>query len=114
MAMKVVNRGVVIVKPKQPFLDWLGTLPDPTDITLNDLQEDCTAFLVSDSDAENYDRWLRRNHKTLFEEQLWSWWTDPTRWPAQRGLRVFRAWFSVEVHSVVVNLVPGGIIREAR
>ena len=110
--MKVVNRGVVIVKPKQPFLDWLGTLPDPNVLTLDQLQEDCTAFLISDADAENLDRWLRRNYPILFEEQLGGWWTDPTRWPAKRDLRTFRAWFAVEVHSVVVDLIPGDIIRE--
>lgn len=110
--MKVVNRGVVIVKPKQPFLEWLGTLPDPTDIPLADLQEDCTAFLISDTHAENFDRWLQRNYPALFEEQLGGWWTDPARWPAKRDLRTFRKWFTVEVHSVVVDLVPGGIIRE--
>ena len=111
--MKGINRGVVIVKPKQSFLDWLGTLPDPeTHLTLDDLREDNTAFLISDADAENFDCWLRRNFKTIFEEQLWGWWTDATHWPAKRDFRVFRAWFEVEVHSVIVDLDSGRLIHE--
>ncbi len=54
--MKVINRGVVIVQPKQPFLDGLGSLPDPADTTLEYLREDSTAFLVPGSNPEDFDR----------------------------------------------------------
>ena len=110
--MRVVNRAVVIVKPKQPFLDWLGSLPDPADISLDDLREDSTAFLISDSGAEHFDRWLRRNYQTIFQEQLWGWWTGEADWPAQRDLRTFRAWFDVEGHSLVIDLDARGITHE--
>ncbi|MFN8473890.1 MAG: hypothetical protein U0822_16995 [Anaerolineae bacterium] len=28
--MYLINRAVVIIKPRQPFLDWANSLPDPT------------------------------------------------------------------------------------
>jgi len=31
----MLNRCVVTVKTKQPFLDWLKSLPDPADETLD-------------------------------------------------------------------------------
>ena len=76
------------------------------------VRENSTAFLILDSDAENFDRWLRQNYQTIFEEQLWGWWTDVTHWPVKRDLRVFRAWFDVAVHSLVIDLGSGRIIHE--
>ena len=69
-----------------------------TNLTLDHLREDSTAFLILDVDAEDFDGWLRQNYQIIFEEQLWGWWTDATHWPVKRGLRVFRAWFDVAVH----------------
>ena len=111
--MKSVNRGVLVVKPTQLFLDWLGSLPDPPgDTSLDDLRQDSTAFLVSDASAEDIDPWLRRNYQLLFEAELGEWSTDPTHWPAARNYQLFRAWFDVEVSTVVVDLAPGRIIHE--
>jgi hypothetical protein len=47
--MDMINRGVAIIKPKQPFLAWLGGLPQPMDSSLNELRKDCTAILIPDS-----------------------------------------------------------------
>jgi hypothetical protein len=42
----MLNRSAVVVKPKQPFLDWLRTA-DPTSggITLGELEQDPTIYL---------------------------------------------------------------------
>lgn len=47
--MYEVNRSVLVIKPKQPFVDWLLSLPfrfDPEEVNLLNLREDCNALLV--------------------------------------------------------------------
>ena len=108
--MKVINRGVVIVKPKQPFLDWLGSLPDPADTTLEYLREDSTVFLIPGSNPEDFDHWLERNYSILFEQQLAGWWTGEADWPSMRDLHTFRAWFDVDIHTLAIDLGPERIM----
>jgi hypothetical protein len=111
--MRTINRGVIILRAKPPFLEWLRNLPDPAKtVTLEDLHQDTTAYLIADSEVEDFDRWLRRNYGIMFQEQLWGWWTDETHWPAKRDFRTFKARFDVEVHSMVFDLAITTIIHE--
>ena len=44
-----VNRGVIVVKPRQPYVDWANTCDDyPTKTTLEDPHRECTAYLLPD------------------------------------------------------------------
>jgi hypothetical protein len=40
----------------------------------------------------------------LFEFQLSAWTDDEASWPATRDLATFRAWFRIDIHSVVVDV----------
>ena len=86
--MKEINRSVLIVRAKEPFRRWLNSLPDPGDYTLEEINEDQSAFLLpeyeDDSRKENI---LMKYFKEIFEEQLNGWWTDPDAWPLQRDLK---------------------------
>ena len=44
--MSMINRCILIVKAKQPFLLWLQSLPDPANLTLQQINEDSTAYLL--------------------------------------------------------------------
>ena len=47
--MQNVNRTAVIIKPKQPFVDWLNSIPgESTDNTLESVSEENTTFLIPD------------------------------------------------------------------
>jgi len=47
--MKRINRGVVITKPQEPFLDWVNHEPTLTSpVTMEELEQDCTVILVPD------------------------------------------------------------------
>jgi hypothetical protein len=52
-AMDEINRSAVIVTPSQTFLDWLHRA-DPTsaELTLADLQEEPTIYLLPEYDTE--------------------------------------------------------------
>jgi hypothetical protein len=111
--MDMINRCILIVKAKQPFLLWLQSLPDPANFTLEQINRDNAAYLLPEYDDDNdRKKLLQRYSSLIFEEQLSSWWRDETDWPAQRDMRTFTQWFDVEFHSVVLDLVDRPLLRE--
>ena len=104
--MSEINRSLVILRPKQPFLDWCMAIDDDDkNLTLEELAEDSTAYLIpelwDDSDQQEL---LDSYYDVLFEEQLAGWWTDEADWPPKRDLKMFLAWFEVEFYSLVFDL----------
>ena len=104
--MSEINRSLVILKPKQPFLDWTRTLDDEDqDLSIEELHHDSIAYLIpelwQDFDQQEL---LESYYDVLFEEQLAGWWTDEADWPQKRDLKMFLAWFEVEFHSLVFDL----------
>lgn len=101
----MLNRSALIVRYKQPFVDWINAVdPSPSHIvTLADVEEERTIYLVEVEDQEELEGWLALNHRALFEEELFGWYTDPKLWPAERSLQLLQQWFSFEFHSVVID-----------
>jgi hypothetical protein len=44
--MKEIDRSILTIRAKEPFLDWLHSLPDPRPIryTLNEVNRDRSAY----------------------------------------------------------------------
>ncbi len=112
--MSHINRSVVVVKARQPFLDWTQSLPDPLEnLTLERLHDDCHAYLFPHWDAhEEREELLAEVYDFLFDQELFGWHRDARAFPRNRTLMGFREWFDVEFHSVVVDLVEGDIVKE--
>jgi hypothetical protein len=104
--MAEVNRSVLIVKPRQPFLDWARSLDEEDkDLKLENISSDSTAYLVpqiwDDAVAESIVEWC---YDILFELELGGWCVDPDTWPKTRDLPTFLEWFTVEYHSLALDL----------
>lgn len=99
----MINRAVLILRYKQPFVDWINAAdPNPThEITLADANEDSTAYLADVEDQDEFEKWFRRNAVILFEEELNSWYTDPDLWPQNRSAALFKKWCTFELHTLV-------------
>jgi hypothetical protein len=99
----MINRGSVIVRPKQPYLDWAAQLDDSGIVP--DPQDERTIYLIPeyDSDVEAMEI-LANCFDIIFEEELGGWHTDESAWPRKRTFALFREWFSFEFHSVVEDL----------
>jgi hypothetical protein len=98
------------LKPKQPFVDWLDGFPEGSEQheTKHTIGE-TDSFLVSVSNTdEGLEQYLRTNFRRLFEQVLYEWCTDPTRWPASRDYQTFCLWFECESHSLVLDAVEEG------
>jgi hypothetical protein len=103
-----VNRGIVILLPKQPVLDWIMRVdPNPPDITLVELRSEPDSFLISQRGIETEQdavRWVHRRWKMFFELFLFDWYTEESWWPQQRSLKMFKEWFDIQYSSLVWDL----------
>ncbi|MEX2488341.1 MAG: hypothetical protein WD356_02315 [Pseudomonadales bacterium] len=111
----MINRGAILLRYREPMVRWINEADpcnDAPGITRESLQQERTIYLVSDDDMDGeaaVARWIEANFDVLFESELEGWYTDPGLWPKKRTLELFREWFEVEYHSVVVDTVGGAI-----
>ena len=112
--MATLNRSAVVVKPKQPFLDWLHTA-DPTsrDLSLRDLTQEPTIYLLPECDTPaELDEALRERCEEIFIEQLAAWFNDEETWPQDLSFEAFRHCFDCQHHSMLVDLCHDPLILE--
>ena len=105
----MINRAAVILMPKEPFRAWI-THDDETGIAdsfFEGMQEEPTVYLLPEwEDDEEQGEVLAQCWPLLFESALSGWLVEPSMWPANRTLEMFREWFDVQVMPVVEDLVP--------
>ena len=109
-----VNRSAIVVKPKQPFLDWLhGADSTSSDLTLQDLVLEPAIYLIPECDTrEEVADVLHKLCQEIFVEQLADWFNDTTAWPPDRSFDVFCGWFDYQHHSMPIDLCDKPLIRE--
>ena len=112
--MNMLNRSAIVVKPKQPFLDWLhGADPTSMHLMLADLLREPTIYLIPECDTdEDVAEALRELCEEIFDEQLAGWYTDTSTWPRDRSYEVFCQWFDYQHHSMLVDLCDDPLIYD--
>jgi len=114
--MRVVNRTAVTVIGAKPFIDW--TLKTDADsnrgaVTVARAKTFGSAFLLPEFELEeDVQEWVEENASWLFEFQLSSWTEDESTWPAPRDLKLFRDWFRIDIHNIVVDVADDDIEGE--
>jgi hypothetical protein len=109
----MLNRCALTIKAKKPFLSWLKSLPDPCDMTLDQVNSETSVYLLPDYTFDNQQEEILAHYFDLvFEEQLAAWWTAEENWPEDRSLKVFKKWFDVEFHSMVFDLVDAPLKKD--
>lgn len=117
--MKLVNRTLLIVQPKQPFIEWINSLQDcPTKhVTLEFVRSIgpttflCPHFFESRKDLIN-DLKSSRMYDEVFSYMLFSWWVDDNAWPSKRTFKVFQEWFEIDVSLDLLDLVDSRVKRK--
>lgn len=109
-----INRTVVLLGPKQPFLDWLNNVdPDDQALTVDDLRDDNEVFLIPQfNDNSDSEKWVETRWSFLFEHMLMGWVDEDTLWPQDRTLEMFREWFNIEIHTMAWDLSDEPLIVE--
>jgi hypothetical protein len=101
-----VNRHAIVIKPKQSLLNWINAL-------YPDLPEDgseTAVYLVKERDSyDDTEKWLRRNFKNIFENELNGRHQDEDDWPPKRTYKLFTEWFDTEIHTIVEDIEEGPI-----
>lgn len=94
-----INRSAIIIKPKQPFIDWYNSLyPD------KEMHEtDVDIYLVDDT-VNDLEKFLRKKFNTLFTMVLYDWHTNKKEWPQRRNYKMFKEWFRVETSATIYDL----------
>lgn len=110
---RMVSRSLMVVKVKEPFREWVNSVYPEDKLSLKDINDDTTAFLIPEYDDDHErDRVLKKFYKDIFEEQLSDWCTDSSTWPQKRTLALFKKWFDLEFHSVVEDLADDDLVVE--
>lgn len=105
-----INRSMIVLQYRQPFLDWIRTVEPEfgATTTLDSLNEDGDAFLIPHEPVidgkEDAVAWIEKRWKGFFEKKLADWYTDESLWPKKRTLKMFREWFAIEYRSMVWDL----------
>ncbi len=105
-----VDRSLITLKPTQGFLDWCNDVEriiDPGNPKLLDYESVCTqkiAYLTPALDGQkDFDRWLKKNFKVIFEEEVAGWYIDPELWPKKMDFRTFKKFFEIEFIDMVLD-----------
>jgi len=114
LKMAYINRSAAVIKPKQPFLEWLNALPDGDKaLNLEDIQQDCTVLLLPEyGDNMQCLSYIKNHFKIIFENELDGFCIDSDYWPQKRDYKTFLRWFDIEIYSAIIDIVEKDIIKE--
>jgi hypothetical protein len=108
-----VNRSLLIVKAKEPFREWVSSLPGKSKITIRDLNTGCKAYLIPEfEDNRQKDEILHQIHADIFAEKLFQYCIDDLKWPQKRTFALFNRWFEPEFYPVVGDTTGSDIISD--
>ncbi len=110
----MLNRCVMTVKAKEPFLNWLRALPKMANVTLDEWNKDGFAYLLPDveDNEDDLESLLPLCFDLIFERELAALQRDESDWPAPRDLPTFLSWFEPQLRSVVLDLVDAPLRDE--
>ncbi len=105
--MYQLDHFVALIRPRQPFLDWLRGLPDFEDLelTLEQVRGDSTALLIPEFDDDDEAvAFVYRIWDEVFAAELEAWTEEKALWPQGRTIEMFMEWFDVEIHTTVAEV----------
>lgn len=112
----LVYRCAVIVKPKQPLLDWLNKIELSVQTSLEELQRDCNVYLVPDYEEVDVietaiEKYLKLNYAGIFINELIAWYTDERKFP-KFSYMLFREWFEISMNTMIFDTVDMPIEKD--
>ena len=111
--MRLVKRAAITVTPKQPYIDWANAIDEDGVKIGEEFWPEKHIYLIEDISDTPFDREAiaRSYFETIFKEELNGWYRLESAWPSPRTFGVFLEWFEVEIHSMVLDMRGGWLIR---
>ena len=106
-----VNRWGILVRAKQPYVDWANSFDDDGPTMMLDARRSApTIYLVHEHEGADLGELIADWYwEAIFDLQLVSWMRDMSTWPEHRTPEMFYEWFEVELVTELVNLAKGRI-----
>ncbi len=95
-----VTRTALVLKPKQPFKDWLNSI-EPGDSDLELVTEGDVYLLPDYEEKAQMENWLKKHFDEIFSDQLNNWYIEEDMWPQNRTLKMFKEWFEYSLHTMI-------------
>lgn len=106
-----VNRNALLVKPKPAFWLWFKT--NDKDFTGPELPIENTIYLISEKDSdEETVKWLKKNFDKIFINELEGRIIVEDYWPTKRNYKMFRDFFEVEFHHMVLDMEKEPVTKD--
>ena len=99
----MLNRAAVMVRPRQPYIDWAARV-DGSGLVPGEDDAPTVYLIPAYSDEDEAWEILEEIYETIFESELYDWHTEKAGWPQERDFETFQAWFEIELHAVVEDL----------
>lgn len=103
--MRTLNRAALIVRLKEPYLQWAASVDEDGSADTESLRNHASIYLVAqDPRGEQETAPLEDYFEQIFDMELEAWCLDEGKWPEQRDLKTFLEWFDVTGESLVTDL----------
>lgn len=104
--MENVKRTALVLKPKQPFKDWMLSV-EPKEDFRDALKEGDVYLLPDYEEIGQMQSWIKRNFDSIFTDQLNNWYTDEALWPQNRTIKMFNEWFEYSLYTTILDAQKG-------
>ena len=112
--MKFLNRDAIIVKPKEPFLNWVNYTDPEHSITLEELRDMPNIYLLPETDTpEQKEKYLEKNCHKIFKHELMDYWTNEEDHPKDLSLKFFKEWFGYEFSEMITDTMEKPLTKES-
>ena len=99
----MINRSSVVIRFKQPYVDWASSLED--DSTIPDLDGEPSLYLLPEfTNMKHALELLRQGYQPIFDNELNSWYRLQSAWPKNRSFAMFCQWFDFTFVSLIEDL----------
>ena len=103
-----INRYALVIKPLQPFFDWLNELSPENPV--NEVHES-NIYLIDDG-IDDVEKWLKKKFDKFFTMELYDWHTEKKEWPQRRSYKMFKEWFSIDISTMIYDMENRPVCKE--
>lgn len=103
--LPLMSFGIVRIVGKQPYFDWINTLFDDFELEEDDRFDQGISLMIDGEWLEDrVTKFVKMNHKAIFEYMLFSWYTDDDKWPKVLSYKRFNEWFDWSFNSMIFKV----------
>ena len=112
---ETINRAALFVAPRRPMTEWIKKIiPESNIDSKNPLEHDTgKIYLIPEfEDSEELIEWLKDNYEPIFENELYSWCTNPDYWPKNPSWEMFTDWLYISFQSMVMDSLNSRLLKD--